>query len=70
MNWVEIQSEIQKDSSMPRVENAPSEANSMYDVTQTVKTESGIVLDAGREVRVKLYQGQVGIKSMYLSCFI
>ncbi|KAJ4468784.1 phosphatases II [Lentinula aciculospora] len=35
-----------------------SEANSMYDLTQNVK-ESGIVLDAGREVRVKLYMGQV-----------
>ncbi|KAJ3862635.1 phosphatases II [Lentinula novae-zelandiae] len=35
-----------------------SEANSMYDITQNVK-EKGVVLDAGREVRVKLYMGQV-----------
>lgn len=35
-----------------------SEANSMYDVTQSAK-ERGVVLDAGREVRVKVYMGQV-----------
>ncbi|KAF8067782.1 hypothetical protein FPV67DRAFT_1669665 [Lyophyllum atratum] len=35
-----------------------SEKNSMYDLTQSVK-EHGVVLDAGREVRVKLYMGQV-----------
>lgn len=35
-----------------------SEANSMYDVTQSVK-QGGVVLDAGREVRVKVYMGQV-----------
>ncbi|KAJ3813585.1 phosphatases II [Lentinula aff. lateritia] len=35
-----------------------SEANSMDDITQNVK-EKGVVLDAGREVRVKLYMGQV-----------
>ncbi|KAJ7910641.1 phosphatases II [Mycena leptocephala] len=37
-----------------------SEANSMYDVTQSAK-ERGVVLDAGREVRVKVYMGQVFI---------
>lgn len=31
----------------------------MADVTQTSNIENGIVLDAGREVRVKLYIGQV-----------
>ncbi|THU78172.1 phosphatases II, partial [Dendrothele bispora CBS 962.96] len=35
-----------------------SENNSMYDITQSA-TEKGVVLDAGREVRVKLYMGQV-----------
>jgi phosphatidylinositol-3,4,5-trisphosphate 3-phosphatase/dual-specificity protein phosphatase PTEN len=30
----------------------------MYDVTQSAK-ERGVVLDADREVRMKLYMGQV-----------
>jgi hypothetical protein len=37
--------------------NLPS-LDSMYDATQSV-TERGVVLDAAREVRVKLYMGQV-----------
>ncbi|KAF5373961.1 hypothetical protein D9758_000712 [Tetrapyrgos nigripes] len=36
----------------------PSENNSMYDIMQSAK-ENGVVLDAAREVRVKLYMGQV-----------
>ena len=35
------------------------EDTSLYDVTQTLKTDGGVVLDAHREVRVKLYLGQV-----------
>ena len=37
----------------------PSEANSIADITHTLNTEGGIVVDADREVRVKLYMGQV-----------
>jgi phosphatidylinositol-3,4,5-trisphosphate 3-phosphatase/dual-specificity protein phosphatase PTEN len=48
-----------RESLAPGEANLPlSEANSMYDVTQSAK-ERGVVLDAGREVRVKLYMGQV-----------
>ncbi|KAF7430287.1 Telomerase protein component 1 [Pleurotus ostreatus] len=40
--------------------NIPSsETNSIYDVTQTLKGDKGIILDAAREVRIKLYMGQV-----------
>ncbi|KAF4581672.1 Telomerase protein component 1 [Pleurotus pulmonarius] len=40
--------------------NIPSsETNSIYDVTQTLKEDKGIILDATREVRIKLYMGQV-----------
>ena len=38
---------------------AEGEDTSLYDVTQTLKTDGGVVLDAHREVRVKLYLGQV-----------
>ncbi|KAI0711173.1 phosphatases II [Cerioporus squamosus] len=38
---------------------AEGEDTSLYDVTQTLKTDGGVVLDAHREVRVKLYFGQV-----------
>jgi hypothetical protein len=37
----------------------PSEANSIADITHTLNAEGGIVVDADREVRVKLYMGQV-----------
>lgn len=36
-----------------------SETNSINDVTQTLKGDKGIILDAAREVRIKLYMGQV-----------
>ena len=37
---------------------------SMYDVTQTLKGgDGGVVLDAHREVRVKLYIGQVSSRT-------
>jgi len=35
-----------------------SENNSMYDIMHSAK-EKGVVLDAAREVRIKLYMGQV-----------
>lgn len=46
-----------------------SEVNSMYDLTQSIK-ENGVVLDAGREVRIKLYMGQVGFfQPLRFLCF-
>ncbi len=43
-----------KDNSIAEGEDA-----SLYDVTQTLKADGGVVLDAHREVRAKLYLGQV-----------
>ena len=58
----EVQQE-QQESSVERENNnvSASETSSMYDVTQDAKGGKGVVLDAGREVRVKLYMGQVCI---------
>ncbi|KAJ7512033.1 hypothetical protein B0H11DRAFT_2151772 [Mycena galericulata] len=61
--WVHIRDELQKNEAGPDTEDLEvdipaSEANSMEDVTQSAK-ERGVVLDAGREVRVKIYMGQV-----------
>lgn len=54
--WVNIRNALQETGGVPDTEEADvpaSEANSMYDVTQSAK-ERGVVLDAGREVRVKV----------------
>ncbi|KAL0069598.1 Telomerase protein component 1 [Marasmius tenuissimus] len=62
--WKNLQEEIEKAKAgetvvNPEEFNIPaSEANSMYDLTETVK-DKGVVLDAAREVRVKLYMGQI-----------
>ncbi|KAF5390012.1 hypothetical protein D9757_003807 [Collybiopsis confluens] len=55
-SWKDMQEDLQESSDKsalkPEVIDIPaSEVNSMYDLTQTVK-EKGVVLDAGREVRV------------------
>ena len=42
-----------------RTAGLETEDASLYDVTQTLKTDGGVVLDAHRELRVKLYLGQV-----------
>ncbi|KAL1660126.1 hypothetical protein GGF50DRAFT_63836 [Schizophyllum commune] len=46
------------DATAARADIPRSEANSMLDVTADAR-ERGIVVDAGREVRVKLYMGQI-----------
>ena len=40
-------------------DQASSESTSISDVTCALKDDNGIALDANREVRVKLYIGQV-----------
>jgi phosphatidylinositol-3,4,5-trisphosphate 3-phosphatase/dual-specificity protein phosphatase PTEN len=58
---VNIREALQETEDVPATDDIDipaSEANSMYDVTQSVK-QGGVVLDAGREVRVKVYMGQV-----------
>ncbi|KAI0777771.1 phosphatases II [Trametes elegans] len=59
--WLSIREKIEadrKDSSTSAV-NVESEDASIYDATQTLKNDGGVVLDAHRELRVKLYLGQV-----------
>ncbi|KAJ7151115.1 phosphatases II [Mycena filopes] len=59
--WVNIRETLQETEGVPVTEDVDvpaSETNSMYDVTQSAKAR-GVVLDAGREVRVKVYMGQV-----------
>ncbi|KAJ7695502.1 hypothetical protein B0H17DRAFT_1131536 [Mycena rosella] len=61
--WVHIRDALKEGGGTPAAEELEvdvpaSEVNSMYDVTHSAK-ERGVVLDAGREVRVKVYMGQV-----------
>ncbi|KAJ6631161.1 hypothetical protein B0H10DRAFT_1981154 [Mycena sp. CBHHK59/15] len=68
--WVNIRDNLKTESGSgtetDELHDVPaSEANSMYDVTYSVK-EKGVVLDAGREVRVKVYMGQVFICWLWL----
>ncbi|KAJ7787158.1 phosphatases II [Mycena olivaceomarginata] len=61
--WVNIREALQETEDVPATDDIDipaSEANSMYEVTQSVK-QGGVVLDAGREVRVKVYMGQMFI---------
>ncbi|KAF7323923.1 Phosphatases II [Mycena kentingensis (nom. inval.)] len=63
--WVNIRNTLEETTEGPETEDLDadlpaSEANSMHDVTQSL-TGRGIVLDAGREVRVKIYMGQIFI---------
>ena len=69
--WARIRNEVQQvGPELPAEALVPSEANSIAEVTQTLHTEGGIVVDAGREVRVKLYIGQVRQMKHYLSRII
>ncbi|KAH7907571.1 hypothetical protein BJ138DRAFT_1137484 [Hygrophoropsis aurantiaca] len=57
--WVKIRDTLPTITPDDVEENpVPSEVNSMYDMT-TVDHDNGIILDAHREVRIKLYMGQV-----------
>jgi phosphatidylinositol-3,4,5-trisphosphate 3-phosphatase/dual-specificity protein phosphatase PTEN len=59
-NWASIRGEVQQSSPEFPAENiVHSEANSIADNTHTLKTEGGVVIDANRELRIKLYMGQV-----------
>jgi phosphatidylinositol-3,4,5-trisphosphate 3-phosphatase/dual-specificity protein phosphatase PTEN len=58
--WAKIRHEVQRVApELPAETIVPSEANSIADVTQTLNAEGGTIVDASREVRVKLYMGQV-----------
>ena len=50
------------DTSADTIGVSRSEANSLHDLTTQAMNDSlehGVILDAGREVRIKLYMGQV-----------
>lgn len=56
-------SEKDKDAPVAKLNgSAPSETNSFTDMTngQSVNPDASIVVDANREVRAKLYMGEVG----------
>ncbi|EKM56934.1 uncharacterized protein PHACADRAFT_93074 [Phanerochaete carnosa HHB-10118-sp] len=55
-SWTLVKSGLEGDEQSPTVE---SEQDSIQDATRSLEDTSGIVLDAHREVRVKLYIGQV-----------
>ena len=55
-NWTLVKSKIEGDGQSPVVE---SEEASIQDVTHPANHGGGVVVNANREVRVKLYIGQV-----------
>ena len=60
--WENIRKKIESDRQPQTIDSGArieAEDPSLYDVTQTLKIDGGVVLDAHREVRVKLYLGQV-----------
>ena len=44
-----------------RRDQVSSEATSINDITQALQDDHGVLLDANREVRIKLYIGQVAL---------
>ncbi|KAG6868640.1 hypothetical protein C0993_012684 [Termitomyces sp. T159_Od127] len=56
--WNTFRGELEVEDEQDDVERLFSEVASLYDAAPSAK-ERGIVLDAGREVRIKLYMGQV-----------
>ena len=60
-NWEGIRDGIEKDgeASQKDANGVASEAASINDVTGALRAEGGIVVDAFREMRGKLYMGQV-----------
>lgn len=61
MNWEGIRDGIVKDdeASLKDANGVASEAASINDETGALRTEGGIIVDAFREMRGKLYMGQV-----------
>ncbi|KAI0674415.1 phosphatases II [Trametes maxima] len=60
--WLSIREKIEAEGRTPAAgvdANVESEDTSIYDATQALKGDGGVVLDAHRELRVKLYLGQV-----------
>ena len=65
-NWELVREDIEAGPDAPAVAQGSgvdadleAEDPSLYDITQALGGDGGVVLDAHREVRVKLYLGQV-----------
>ena len=62
-NWKSIRKDIEADDdrlNVPKFNDGTlSEEPSLYDVTRVINPNEGIILDANREIRAKLYMGQV-----------
>ncbi|KAK0197271.1 hypothetical protein F5146DRAFT_1014777 [Armillaria mellea] len=61
--WKNLKDEVNQDTgvdvpSLDEVDTSQSETTSISDVTQDVK-EKGVVLDGAREIRLRLYMGQI-----------
>jgi phosphatidylinositol-3,4,5-trisphosphate 3-phosphatase/dual-specificity protein phosphatase PTEN len=58
--WARVREKVEQAAPKVPAENAvESETTSIMETTQTVNADNGIIVDAGRELRVKLYMGQV-----------
>ncbi|THH32547.1 hypothetical protein EUX98_g1630 [Antrodiella citrinella] len=59
-NWELLRSDIETtDDKLPVKDGLLSEEASLYDATRKLSSDSGVILDADRELRAKLYMGQV-----------
>ena len=59
--WQRIREKIEAEGKLPSegAVTVESEEASIYSATQALRSDGGVVLDAHRELRVKLYLGQV-----------
>ncbi|KAL4253065.1 Dual-specificity lipid and protein phosphatase [Abortiporus biennis] len=58
-NWDVLRQDIEQQKEALTNGGVASEEGSMYDLTKTLNTPGGVIVDANREVRAKLYFGQV-----------
>ncbi|TCD68747.1 Telomerase protein component 1 [Steccherinum ochraceum] len=61
-NWELLRNDIETtdgNTKVPAKDGIASEEASLYDATRKLQNDSGVVVDANREVRAKLYMGQV-----------
>lgn len=58
--WARVREKVEQAAPKVPVESTvKSETTSIADATQTVNADNGVIVDAARELRVKLYMGQV-----------
>ena len=59
--WALVKSKIEGVGESPSIE---SEEASIHESTHSLSSKDGVVLDAKREVRIKLYMGQVSVGAL------